>query len=197
MMLTSQEYNKLNDIAVQSIKHGYRHGSYLSLCPSDFEKNFTMPARTFVSVIVDTGEYLGCRGNLNPMPFFHSVSVNAFNAAFNDNRLAPMNNYRAKRSYVKINHLYEYTEHKNLSLPEIEKLILSDHSIELIHGSNRALMLSTMQEHFKTKTRFINETYSKAGIKNVSYNNITVRLHKTYIAQSILIGDLNEISSTG
>ena len=192
MILSSSDYEILLGIAKQSIKHGYLHHAPILLRPTDFGNSLRQKGSTFIS-IKDGNNYLGCQGNTtNVMPLYFSVSKNAFNSAFRDVRYPPLNNYQAKKCNIQLHHLYSYTDYTNLSLEEMIDLVKPDDSIMLTVENNSAIMLSVMQDYFKTTHRFITETKAKAKIETENFKEIKFRLYKTYVSEEIKIGDLNE-----
>jgi AMMECR1 domain-containing protein len=197
MILSSSDYATLIDIAKQSIRHGHRHHAPILLRPGDFNSTLRQYGSTFVS-IKDGANYLGCQGNTrNTLPLHWSVQKNAYNSAFSDTRYPPLNNHWAKKCTITIHHLHEYKDYSNLSLNEIIDTIQPEDSIMVSYDGKEALMLATMQEYFKTKEKFINETISKAGITNTDYKKLNVRLYKTFATEPTNIGDLNEDQTTG
>lgn len=190
MTLTSADYKTLTELAVLSIKHGFRHHAAAFFPPDQFNDALRKPSRSYVSLKTMKNEFMGCQGNLTPEPLFYAVIKNAFYSAYYDHRYPPLNKYRARNSTLQVYHLYEVNEYKNLKVEEIEQLIQKDHSIEISVDNQRALMLSSMQDYFGNKRKFIDETYHKAGIKNVPYDKVTVRLHKTIFTEPVQIGEL-------
>lgn len=192
MILSSSDYATLIDIARQSIKHGHIHHAPILLRPSDISETLRQRGSTFVS-IKDGTNFLGCQGNTrNTQPLHWSVQKNAYNSAFGDPRYPPLNNYWAKKCTVTIHHLHEYKDYSNLSLNEIIDTIQPDDSIMISYDGKEALMLAIMQEHFKSKEKFITETKAKAGITINDYKKLNVRLYKTFATDPTIIGDLNE-----
>lgn len=190
MTLTSADYKTLTDLAVLSIKHGFRHHAAAFFPPDQFNDALRQPSRSYVSLKTSNNEFLGCRGNLHPELLFYSVLINAYDSAYSDTRYPPLNKYRARNSTLQVYHLYEVSEYKNLQLDKIEHLVQKDHSIEISIDNQRAVMLSSMQDYFGSKRKFIEETYHKAGIKNIAYDKLTIRLHKTFFTEPVQIGEL-------
>ena len=193
MILSTNDYDILLDIAKRSIRHGYVHHAPILLRPTDFSADLRKPSSTFVS-LKNGKENLGCRGNWDDsMPLHRSVTKHAFDSAFADYRFPPLNNHRASLATLQIHHLYSSTTYTGMTLSELENLIQPDDTILLRHDNKSALMLAIMQIEFKTINRFITETKTKAGITEDDFKKIEIRLLKTHATQEIKLGDLNEI----
>lgn len=193
MILSNSDYDILLDIAKQSIRHGYLHHAPALLRPTDFSDSLRQKSSAFVSV-KDGTNFLGCRGNTwNPMPLYYSAAKNAFDSAFRDTRYPPLNNYMAKKCNIQLHHLHEFKDYSNLSYDEILDIIQPEDSILLSYDGKEAIMLSVMQDYFKTKQKFVNETKAKAGIATDNFKEIKLRIYKTHVTAQIKLGDLNEI----
>jgi AMMECR1 domain-containing protein len=192
MILSSSDYSTLADTAIQSIKHGYRHHAPILLRPTDFNNTLRQKGATFVSIKQGTN-FLGCQGNTrNTQPLHWSVQRNAFNSAFGDSRYPPLNNYTAKQCNIVIHHLHEFKDYLNLSFNEIIDILQPEDSILLSWNGKEALMLATMQEHFKTKQKFVMETKAKGNITTDNFKEINIRIYKTFATAPTKLGDLNE-----
>jgi len=91
MALTEHERPVIRELAWASVEFGLAHGVPMSCSELDYPERLRVPGASFVTLRSNHGALLGCIGTLRPhRPLVRDIVHNAFHAAFNDPRFAPL-----------------------------------------------------------------------------------------------------------
>jgi len=81
----------IRELAWASVEFGLAHGVPMSCSELDYPERLRVPGASFVTLRSNHGALLGCIGTLRPhRPLVRDIVHNAFHAAFNDPRFAPL-----------------------------------------------------------------------------------------------------------
>jgi len=192
--MSSIDYNYLYSLARSSIDHGLLHAAALYLNPKFIDPIYLTEESTYVSLSINN-KNIGCIGNaLNKEFFYNSILKNAFKAAFDDDRFAPLNKNSFTKTQIQIHHLLSEGERKLRvnSLYELLPLINKNDSLQLLYGNKKPLMLSFVQRNFKSLTDYILATMDKGSIPKTAnvWSNIEIRLIPTFIAEKHKLSEI-------
>lgn len=88
--MTAQERHQLLKLARASIVHGLGQPRFIAPNRNHYPKKFQQPGCCFVT-LEHQGQLRGCTGSLRPhQPLLDDIAEHAFNAAYCDERFAPM-----------------------------------------------------------------------------------------------------------
>ncbi|MEE9211058.1 MAG: AmmeMemoRadiSam system protein A [Phycisphaeraceae bacterium] len=171
-------------VAAASIAHGLDEGQPLPFDPAAYPPPLLEPRATFVTLRL-ARELRGCIGTLEPIrPLVHDIIHNAFNAAFNDPRFAPLPRQEFDGLDV---HLSILSPHEPLECededdlvrklqPGVDGLILQD-------GLHRGTFLPAVWESLPDPRRFIAQLKLKAGLSTTHWSD-TIQFYR-YTAESV------------
>lgn len=176
MTLTTQQIDQLFSIIKLSIEKGLQ-GECLLLTPSYFAVNasafpeeFSQSAATFVT-LHHNESLRGCIGTLQAYrSLVEDISGNAFSAAFQDPRFAPLTEHELAGLEV---------EHSILSAPQViegcqtkqdllDNLVPFEDGLIISDGLRRATFLPSVWSQLPDKSAFIEHLMLKAGITSWS-----------------------------
>ncbi|MBT8447381.1 MAG: AmmeMemoRadiSam system protein A [Gammaproteobacteria bacterium] len=162
--LTAPEAAQLLAIARQAVETAAREGRELE--PPPLPGNLGIPAATFVT-LTQAGALRGCMGSLEPsQPMAMSVARNAFNAALQDPRFAPMTPAETARTHIEVAVLSPLESMAVADLdellrtlePGIDGLLIDD-------GTHRATFLPKVWEQLPSPDAFVAHLLAKAGLE--------------------------------
>lgn len=168
MTLTTQQIDQLFSVIKLSIEKGLE-GESLQLDLSSFAAQsveFSQPAATFVTL--HHNETLrGCIGSLQAYrSLIEDIAGNAFSAAFQDPRFAPLGEHELAGLEV---------EHSILSTPQVieecqtkqqllDNLVPFEDGLIISDGLRRATFLPSVWSQLPDESRFVEHLMQKAGI---------------------------------
>ena len=181
----SQDDRKiLLDTARASIRHGLDQGKALEVNPADYPDDLQAERACFVTLHIG-GELRGCIGHLQAVqPLISDVADNAWAAAFQDTRFAPLSRAEFPRLEIHISILsppqaMSFSSQQDLLTqirPGIDGLILED-------GFRRGTFLPSVWESLPDAVDFLSHLKLKAGLPaNYWSDNIKV---SRYTSESI------------
>ena len=171
-------------VATDSIAHGLRSGRPLPVDVETFATALQPMRATFVTLEIDH-HLRGCIGMLEAVrPMVEDVAYNAFDAAFNDPRFAPVNATEQQQLDIHISILsvpepmqFESADDLLRQIrPGIDGLILQD-------GAHRGTFLPSVWESLADAPTFLAHLKGKAGLP-VDYWSDTIHVSR-YTAESI------------
>ncbi len=172
MTLTTQQIDQLFSVIKQSIEKGLQ-GKSFKLDPSYYAAHsvdFSRPAATFVT-LHHSEALRGCIGTLQAYrSLIEDVAGNAFSAAFQDPRFAPLEEQELAGLEV---------EHSILSTPQViedcqtkqhllDNLIPFEDGLIISDGVHRATFLPSVWSQLPDESRFVEHLMLKAGISSWS-----------------------------
>lgn len=155
----------LLDTAKSSIQHGLDHGKALAVNAPDYPAELQPERACFVTLHIN-GELRGCIGHLQAtQPLINDVAENAWAAAFQDSRFAPLSEAEFPRLEIHISILsppqaMSFTSQQDLLSqirPDIDGLILED-------DYGRGTFLPSVWESLPDKSDFFSHLKLKAGL---------------------------------
>jgi hypothetical protein len=158
-------------VAMDSIRHGLKHGRALPVELGDTPPALAEPGASFVTLSID-GELRGCIGTLEAKdPLIRDVVKNAYCAAFSDPRFPPVDESECSVIAIKISILTppeafpvaNESELLEKLRPGIDGLILED-------GQRRATFLPAVWEDVADPKEFVEHLKRKAGIPANSWS---------------------------
>lgn len=173
--LTKPQQNILLTLAWQSIAHGLKNDTPLSINTSDYPAAFAKPCATFVKLTYKHKDY-GCVGTLHAVrPLLEDICENAFNAAFSDIHSPVVTEKQLDDIEIHIDlvsPLEPLIFNSEMALagqlrPNIDGLILED-------GSHHASFLPTNWESLHTPIQFLQHLKQKAGLP-ITYWSKTIQ----------------------
>ncbi|WP_342450009.1 AmmeMemoRadiSam system protein A [Thiorhodococcus minor] len=162
---SSEERAILLDVAAESIAKALEQGSPWVPSPSDYPERLREPRATFVTLEMD-GDLRGCIGALEAdCPLVQDVAHNAFAAAFQDPRFAPMTESELPRLTIKVSVLsvpepIAFASEADLLAqlrPGVDGLILKD-------KRHRGTFLPAVWEQLPNPIDFLAHLKRKAGL---------------------------------
>ena len=174
----------LLEIARSSIQHGLDHGKALEVDTADYPDELQAERACFVTLQI-AGELRGCIGHLQAMqPLIDDVAENAWAAAFQDPRFAPLSQAEYPRLEIHISVLsppqaMTFTSQQNLLAqirPGIDGLILED-------GYRRGTFLPSVWKSLPEASDFLAHLKLKAGFP-ANYWSDKIRISR-YTSESI------------
>ncbi len=169
MTLTTQQVDQLFSVIKQSIENGLQGESFKldSNYLADHCVEFSQPAATFVTL--HHNEALrGCIGSLQVYrSLIEDIAGNAFSAAFQDPRFAPLEEQELAGLEV---------EHSILSTPQVienchtkqqllDSLVPFEDGLIISDGLRRATFLPSVWSQLPDKSSFVEHLMRKAGIE--------------------------------
>ena len=181
--LTTEQIEQLFSVIKLSIEQGLQ-GQRLQFDSNEYAQNasvypsvFSKPAATFVTLHHNSA-LRGCIGSLQAYrSLIEDIAGNAFSAAFQDPRFAPLAAHELSGLEV---------EHSILSTPEIiecgqtkqgllERLVPDEDGLIISEGIRRATFLPSVWSQLPDKSRFVEQLMLKAGISKWSDSIICER----------------------
>ena len=184
MSLTKHQQTELLAIARESIIHGLKYGTSLSIHLADYRGELIEPRATFVT-LTHHQQLRGCIGTLEAIrPLVVDVAEYAFAAAFRDPRFQPLTEPELTGLDLHISMLtpavalHFISEQDLLSQlrPNIDGLILEE-------GRHRATFLPSVWETLPAPIQFLDHLKQKAGLPS-HYWSKTIKAYR-YTAESI------------
>lgn len=163
--LAGVERQRLLVIARESIAQGLAHGSPLSIRLDDEPASLRAPRASFVTLELG-GHLRGCIGHLEAVgPLATDVAENAFAAAFQDPRFAPLSEPELARIEIAISILTppeplafaSEAELLDQIIPGVDGLILSE-------GHRRGTFLPSVWSQLPSREAFLRHLKQKAGL---------------------------------
>jgi len=182
-MLSTHHREILHETAYRSIEQGFKNGEALKPELSNYEDCLTEKAATFVTLKKE-GELRGCIGILEPIrPLIVDVAYNAYMAAFNDRRFAPLAEDELERLSIHISVLNTPEEMSFKSEQDlIEQLRPGEDGLIIEDDGSRATFLPSVWESVDDKTEFLSHLKLKAGLPG-NYWSDTIKA-KRYSVES-------------
>jgi hypothetical protein len=184
MSLPDEHRKTLLRVAAGSIRHGFKAARAMPVIPQDFPAPLRDERATFVTLQI-AGQLRGCIGMLTACrPLIVDVAENAFAAAFEDPRFAPL----APREFDGLDiHLSILSPPEPMTVsdeadllqqlrPGIDGLIIED-------GARRATFLPSVWEELASPEEFLAHLKRKAGMRPDHWSR-TFRAFR-YTAESI------------
>jgi AmmeMemoRadiSam system protein A len=182
--INQTDRNVLLDTARSSIQHGLESGKALAVNSADYPDELQAERACFVTLQI-AGELRGCIGHLQAVqPLIRDVAENAWAAAFQDPRFAPLSQAEFPRLEIHISILspplaMSFTSQQDLLAqirPGIDGLILED-------GYRRGTFLPSVWESLPEVSDFLAHLKLKAGLP-ASYWSDSIRVSR-YTSESI------------
>ncbi len=161
-----EQREMLLGLAWDSIRHGLQHGSPILVCVSDYPEPLQARRACFVT-LHKQGQLRGCIGHLEAtQPLVEDVAGNAYAAAFQDPRFAPVEADELSDIELDISVLSEteslpFDDRSDLLgkiRPGVDGLILSS-----THG-HRGTFLPSVWESLPSAEQFLQHLVTKAGL---------------------------------
>jgi AmmeMemoRadiSam system protein A len=195
-LLDSSEQAQLLHVAAQSVLHGLRFGDPLRVELNVLPARLTEPGACFVT-LHDGDELRGCVGTLEPHhPLAQQVANSAYDSAFRDLRLPPVDESELERLTVDVSVLSPLTD--LIALTERDLLGQLRPGIDGIvvgEGERQATFLPKVWEAFDLPFDFIEHLKRKAGLPP-RYWSPTLRWRRyTVLAFGSSFADLVAVSS--
>lgn len=174
----------LLDTARSSIRHGLDQGKALEVNADDYSEDLQAECACFVTLQI-AGELRGCIGHLQAVqPLINDVAENAWAAAFQDPRFAPLSQAEFPRLEIHISILsppqaMSFSSQQDLLTqirPGIDGLILED-------GYRRGTFLPSVWESLPDAPDFLDHLKLKAGLP-ASYWSDNIKVSR-YTSESI------------
>lgn len=169
------------------MEHFLKHGRKLEVKPSDLPSpKLIEDGATFVTLYIGKQKALrGCIGSLEARrPIVFDVVNNAINAAFDDPRFQPVQEYELKNIKIEISIL---TPAESLKVKDaddlLKKLVPGKHGLIIQKGWNRATFLPIVWKEIPEKEQFLNELCQKAGLLPYEWKNTDEMEFYTYEAE--------------
>ncbi len=186
MSLTKAHQQCLLELAKNSIQHGLQTGHPLTVDLADYPAELTELRATFVTLQINH-QLRGCIGMLEAVrPLAEDIAKNAFAAAFNDPRFAPLS--AAEFAELDI-HLSILTPAEPVSFSSEQDLVAQLQpgvdGLILEEGRRRGTFLPSVWESLPEPRQFLRHLKQKAGLAP-DYWSDTIRIYR-YRAE--LIGE--------
>ncbi|AZZ94376.1 AmmeMemoRadiSam system protein A [Hahella sp. KA22] len=163
--LSDEEKKRLYEVASLAIEQGLVSGERRIIDLSGFSDTLCQAAATFVTVLKQ-GELRGCIGVLGAIrPLVQDVSHNAFSAAFEDPRFAPLKRDEWRLCAL---HISVLTQPRLLPVTSEQdlagKLKVGEDGLILSWHGHRATFLPSVWEQLPKPEDFIGQLKRKAGL---------------------------------
>lgn len=182
---TEREF--LLKLARRTMEHFLKYGRKLEVKPGDLPSpKLIEDGAVFVTLYIGEGKALrGCIGSLEARrPIVFDVVNNAINAAFDDPRFQPVQEYELKSIKIEISVL---TRPEPLRVKDaddlLKKLVPGKHGLIIQKGWNRATFLPIVWKEIPEKEQFLNELCQKAGLMPYEWKNTDEMEFYTYEAE--------------
>ena len=159
------EQQLLLDIAKDAIEFGLHHQTPMTVALEELPESLRLDAASFVT-LHQNGNLRGCIGSLQAhRPLAQDVASNAFSAAFQDPRFAPVSEFDVAELHYHLSILsatspMTFSDEADLLAqirPGIDGLVLQD-------GFNRGTFLPSVWEQLPDRVRFLSHLKQKAGL---------------------------------
>lgn len=163
--LCEEEHILLRSVAKDAIAYGLEHGTHMPVDTPRYPPPLRAPGASFVT-LKKHGELRGCIGSLEAyQPLVEDVAHNAYAAAFNDPRFAPVSALEFPELEFHLSVLtpatpMQFTSQADLLKqiqPGIDGLVLED-------GRHRGTFLPSVWESLPNTTQFLQHLKLKAGL---------------------------------
>lgn len=181
-------------VAAQSIVSGFERGRSLRIRESRYPDDLRQNGATFVS-IYHNGMLRGSVGSTEPSrSILEDIAENAYAAAFQDFRFAPLSEEEIKEAEISISFLTPKTPLKFSSETELMQM-LQPHTDGLVlrERANKGLFLPSVWDTFSTPSEFLVQLKRKAGLP-ADYWSSTVKIYRFEVID-INSGDMEDPSS--
>ncbi|MCU7931188.1 MAG: AmmeMemoRadiSam system protein A [Candidatus Thiodiazotropha sp. (ex Codakia rugifera)] len=163
--LSQTDQVTLLDIAADSIRHGLKYGTPLSVAASDYSEGLRAVRASFVTLQIG-GNLRGCIGHLEAqMPIVEDVAENAFSAAFRDPRFPSLSTSEFNDLEI---HISVLTPAEPLQFDSEEDLISKIRpaidGLILVDGQHRGTFLPSVWESLPDTRSFLYHLKQKAGL---------------------------------
>jgi uncharacterized protein len=166
-----EERRTLLRLARAALEQAVRQGKHMSP-PADVQAPLREHKGCFVT-LTKQGKLRGCIGNINPdMPLAEAVTTNAYRAALNDSRFAPVTSEELSAIEIEVS---------VLSVPQplpfaspadlLQKLRPHVDGVVLKVGSRRATFLPQVWEKLPMPTDFLDHLAAKAGLSSGAWRD--------------------------
>ncbi|MGA7801785.1 MAG: AmmeMemoRadiSam system protein A [Gammaproteobacteria bacterium] len=171
-ILPGAERKSLLEVAIASIRHGLTDGRPLTPDPAHFPSPLAVPRATFVTLHAD-GELRGCIGALEAVrPLVQDVAYNAYAAAFEDPRFAPLRPGEVDRITVDISILGQAEPVSAASEADlIRQLRPGVDGLIIAEGAQRGTFLPSVWESLPQPREFVQYLKRKAGLPSDYWSN--------------------------
>ncbi|KPK71937.1 MAG: hypothetical protein AMJ84_05270 [Acidithiobacillales bacterium SM23_46] len=182
-VLTAAHRQELLGLAARSIQAGLT-GDRLKVRAGDFPQPLRMTRATFVTLTIDA-QLRGCIGTLEARrALVEDVASNAYSAAFEDPRFAPLERGEFERLDIHLSLLsapepIQFGSEKDLLAqirPSLDGLVLEE-------GARRGTFLPSVWEQLPDPVEFLRHLKRKAGLP-ADYWSATLRVSR-YTSESI------------
>lgn len=178
---TDEQKHTLLQIAASSIQHGLQNGKPLSVSSIQYEKALQELRATFIT-LERLRQLRGCIGMLNATrPLVADVANNAYAAAFNDPRFAPLQNNEFEGLDI---HISILTPPEDFPIDAesdlLNQLVPNEDGLILQEGMHRSTFLPSVWESLPDPRDFLNHLKQKAGLSaNYWSDNIKFQRYRT------------------
>ena len=163
--LSGQDRRMLLATAARSIRHGLAHGKRPEVAVTSFVRELRNRRASFVTLKLD-GELRGCIGSLGPrMTLAEDVARNAWSAAFEDPRFAPLTRDDFDRLSIEVSVLGVAADMDVSGEADLlAKLRPGRDGLILADGDRRGLFLPQVWKSLPTPADFVGHLKRKAGL---------------------------------
>jgi AmmeMemoRadiSam system protein A len=182
---TEREF--LLKLARRTMEYFLKNGRKLEVKPTDLPSpKLIEDGAAFVTLYIGKEKALrGCIGSLEAKrPIVFDVVNNAINAAFDDPRFQPVQEYELKTIKIEISVLTPAEPLKVKDADDLlKKLIPGKHGLIIQKGWNRATFLPIVWKEIPDKEQFLNELCQKAGLMPYEWKDTEEMEFYTYEAE--------------
>ena len=175
--LSPETRETLLRLARKALKEAVEHGRHLPV-PNEVEPSLRERKGTFVTLTI-AKQLRGCIGNIYPeFPLAEAITTNAYRAAREDPRFAPVNRAELGSIEVEISVL---TEPMPLQFATADELLtrLRPHvdGVVLKVGSRRSTFLPQVWEKLPRPAEFMAQLSTKAGLSPEGWRDPTAQIY--------------------
>ncbi len=159
-------------VALRSIRHGLEHGRALEVALDDYPPELCALRATFVTLTIEA-KLRGCIGKARACrPLVADVAENAYAAAFNDERFAPLAKTEADRIEVKVSVLGDPEPLRFTGESDLRRQLRPGaDGVILEHGSRHGLFLPDVWEAMPKPRDFLTQLKVKAKLSPGFWSN--------------------------
>ena len=180
--LSAEAQKTCLQIARDSILHGLKHGSALTIISSNFSADLQQPLATFVT-LHKNGQLRGCIGALEAyQALIKDIAIHAFAAAFQDPRFPPLQDKEFDQLDIEISVLGKPEPMSFNSEEDLLKQIeAGSDGLILEHGYNRGTFLPSVWKQLPDKNTFLKHLKMKAGLpENWWQDDVKISRYQTF-----------------
>ncbi len=177
-----RQRSELTRSAWSAIDGGFGHREYYPPSLKNYAALFSEPAASFVTLTTTEGELRGCMGDLSGTePLLHSVSHNAFKAAYSDPRFKPLTVKERQQTRLEVSVLSQWRRIEGDNEEEIVSRVRPFiDGLILIEDQRRATFLPSVWKAIPVPEDFLLQLKCKAGLEtNYWSDTIEVRSYTT------------------